>query len=210
MKMRERTIIAIIRSVKAYDVVAIAEALHGEGINWLEVSLSDEYNGLACIQQLHTHISSSQIKLGAGTVTTLRQATLAQQAGATYMITPGWDRELVRGIRTMQLDVLPGVYSPGEIMQAQAGGIETVKIFPADHLTTSYIKSLRGPFPHLAFTAVGGVTTENIKSYYQAGYSSFAIGSELVPRGATQADVPLIRERAAQFQEVIAKLGEQA
>ncbi len=205
MKLVPGTIIAIIRGVQATHIRMIAETLLEEGIDWMEVSLSNEEEGLACIKQLASGLGD-QIHLGVGTVITAEQVNRAIDAGAKYIITPGWDRELVQYIRSQKIDILPGVYSPGEVMQAQAEGIETVKLFPAGDLGVTYIKSLRGPFPQLDFLAVGGVNLDNLHELFEAGCSSFSIGSELVPRGATQKDKTLIKQKARLFQEIVSKV----
>jgi 2-dehydro-3-deoxyphosphogluconate aldolase/(4S)-4-hydroxy-2-oxoglutarate aldolase len=207
MKLASGTIISILRGIQSTHVCSIVEALLEEGIDWVEVSLSNEEEGLACIEQLAKHLGE-QIHLGVGTVIRPEQVNRAMDAGAKYIITPGWDRELVRYVRSQKIEILPGVFSPGEVMQAQAEGIETVKLFPAGNLGGSYIKSLRGPFPQLDFLAVGGVNLDNLNELFEAGCSSFAIGSELVPRGATQKNQKVIREKAHLFQETVTKVGE--
>ncbi|MEJ8767792.1 bifunctional 4-hydroxy-2-oxoglutarate aldolase/2-dehydro-3-deoxy-phosphogluconate aldolase [Oceanobacillus sp. HCA-5259] len=199
-----RNLIAIIRGVDPEDILPITKGLLESGISWLEVSLSDEAKGLECIRKV-SDAFADEVQLGVGTVISERQVDAALEAGATYIITPGWDREIAKYVRSKDILLFPGVFSPGEIMQAASLGIETVKVFPAIDLGFGFIKNVRGPFPNMNFMAVGGVTKENIHEFKNAGYSSFAIGSDLVPRGASRKDVEKIKENAKAFVQSLEK-----
>lgn len=202
--MEKGTIISIIRGVDPDNILAITEALIESGINWMEVSLSDEEKGLECIRRI-SKMFSDKINLGVGTVITPRQVDASIEAGAQYIITPGWDRELVKYVMSKNINIFPGVFSPGEIMQAVSLGIATVKLFPANSLDNNYIKNIKGPFPKTKFMAVGGVNKKNIPEFKNAGYDYFAIGSELVPRGATKADISTIKLNAEAFHRINAE-----
>ncbi|MGG0716207.1 bifunctional 4-hydroxy-2-oxoglutarate aldolase/2-dehydro-3-deoxy-phosphogluconate aldolase [Robertmurraya massiliosenegalensis] len=206
MTVKKGTIIAILRGIHPEDASSIVEVLLNNGISWVEVSLSDEENGLRCIQNIHSAFQDS-VQLGAGTVIHPHQVDKVLEAGAKYIITPGWDRELIRYVKTKQVDAFPGVFSPGEIVQALQEEINVVKLFPTNDLGLSYVKSLQGPFPNVHIMGVGGVDLHNLKDYYEAGCSSFAIGSDLVPRGATKKDLNAIEQKAKQYVDLIQKLG---
>lgn len=204
MEIQNGTIIAIIRGVEPTEVIEIQEALLQGGINWVEVSLSEEEQGLQCIQLLSENFGE-KVNLGVGTVTSIEQAKKAIAAGARYIITPGWDRELIRELKELDITIFPGVFTPGEIMQALSEGIEVLKLFPANSLGASYIKNLKGPFPNSHLMAVGGINLENISDYLRAGCSSFAIGSDLVKRGATKEDKEAIKLRAQEYVRALQK-----
>lgn len=206
MNLEKGTVVAIIRGVDPADVVEIQEALLEGGISWVEVSLSEEEKGLECIKTL-AGTFGEKINLGVGTVTTVDQAKKAIAAGARYIITPGWDRELAKAVKELDAHILPGVFTPGEIMQALNLGIEAVKLFPASNLGTDYIKNLKGPFPNINIMAVGGVSLGNIQEYYKAGCTSFGIGSDLVPRGATKNDRERIKNTAQKYVEILKRQG---
>lgn len=202
--MSTNNLIAIIRNVSPNDIVDVAGILLDVGINRMEVSLSDEANGLACIEKI-AKAFGDQIELGVGTICKESQVDIALEAGATYIITPGWDRELVKYVLDKGVQIYPGVFTPGEIMQASALGVETVKLFPAASLGTEYIKSLRGPFPNMKIMAVGGVTQDNIQAFQKAGCSSFAIGSDLIPKGASLKDKETIMAKAKQYIQLLSE-----
>jgi|SRR5690625_2627481 len=202
--MEENTLISIIRGVDPDDILAITECLLENGVSWLEISLSDEKKGLACIQKINDKYGD-HVNLGVGTVIKKEQVDKALEAGARYIITPGWDRALAEYVLSKNITIFPGVYSPGEIMQAASLGIQTVKVFPAIILGLDYIKNIRGPFPHTEFMAVGGVNQDNIKDFKEAGYTYFAIGSNLVPQGATKSDLEIIGGNASDYVHILDK-----
>ncbi|NYE05747.1 2-dehydro-3-deoxyphosphogluconate aldolase/(4S)-4-hydroxy-2-oxoglutarate aldolase [Bacillus niacini] len=202
MNIKKGTIVAIIRGVDPSEVIDIQEALIEGGVDWVEVSLSEEEKGLECIKLLNNRFGN-EIHLGVGTVTTTEQAKKAIAAGAKYIITPGWDKELMTEILDLNVEVFPGVFTPGEIMQALNLGIKVVKLFPANNLGPNYIKNLKGPFPNINLMGVGGISLENIQEYYLAGCTSFGIGSDLVPRGATKADKDKIKNTAMKYVSIL-------
>ena len=206
MDIKVGTIIAIIRGIHPDDVCAITEVLVENGITWLEVSLSEEENGIRCIEEISAHFGN-KVHLGAGTVMDRSQVDRVMKAGAEYVITPGWDRDLVRYTQMKNVEIFPGVFSPGEIMQAIQEGVEVVKLFPVNDLGVSYVKNLRGPYPELKIMGVGGVDLQNIRDYAKAGCSFFAIGSDLVPRGASTKDLSKIKEKAKQYVELMKEIG---
>lgn len=191
-------IIAIVRDVLRSEIKGIAETLFESGINRVEVSLSDEENGFACLHELIHHFHS-KMSIGVGTVTTAEQARKAKAYGAEYVITPGWDKTLVETFLEKGYDVIPGVFTPGEIMQAQSLGIERVKLFPISTLGPRYVKSVKAPFPNMSIMGVGGVTVENMQAYLKAGCDSFAIGGDLVPKNATKYHLEEIATKAQEF-----------
>ena len=195
-------IVAIVRGAQPEHVSAIANALMDEGIDWVEVSLSDESLGLECIRALASECGEA-LHLGVGTVINVRQVDLALEAGARYIITPGWDRELVRYIRQQSIDVIPGVCTPSEVMQATNEGVRLLKLFPAGWLGAKYIKALLGPFPNVKLMAVGGVNLDSAPELLQAGCSALGVGSDLVPRGATAKDLDRIRRQARAYLKLV-------
>lgn len=206
MSFNKGNIVAIIRGVDPLEVISIQEALLEGGINWVEVSLSEEGKGLACIRKLHEKFGQD-IYLGVGTVTTVDQARKAIAAGARFVLTPGWDKELIQELKKLNVDIYPSVFSPGEVMQALHQNVQVLKLFPAANLGTNYIKNLKGPFPNIDLMAVGGITLDNILDYYHAGCSYFGLGSDLVPRGATKKDKEQIKNKARQYVSVLKNAG---
>lgn len=205
MRLTNGDLIAIARGVKSDKIAAVGETLLKAGLKYLEVSLSEESEGIACLKELNRQFGN-ELYLGAGTVTGIDLAHRAVEAGAKYIIMPGWDRELVREIMGKKLPVFPGVFTPSEIMQALNEGLTQLKLFPVGNLSATYIKNIKGPFPAVEFIGVGGITKENIRDYYKAGCFSFAIGSDLIPKRADESALPRIEKSAKEYLTIMKEL----
>ncbi|MGE5581019.1 MAG: bifunctional 4-hydroxy-2-oxoglutarate aldolase/2-dehydro-3-deoxy-phosphogluconate aldolase [Bacillota bacterium] len=205
MKLVNGDLVAIARGVKSDKIAAVAETLLKAGIKYMEVSLSEEQEGVACIQELNRQFGND-LRLGAGTVIRPDLVDSAAGAGAKYIITPAWDRELVRYIASKKLPVFPGVFSPSEVMQALNEGLTQLKLFPVGNVSPGFIKNIKGPFPAAEFIGVGGITKENIRDYYKAGCFAFAIGSDLIPKRADESTLPQIAKSAKEYLSIMREL----
>ncbi|CCQ92698.1 KDPG and KHG aldolase subfamily [[Clostridium] ultunense Esp] len=201
--MKNPKIISIIRDVEPEIVDLIVDVLLDEGINWVEVSLSNEELGLQCIKKLSEKHDFNELKLGVGTVTNCDQVDKAIDAGAKYIITPAWDTQLVRYVKSKDCTIIPGVFSPSDVMNAQNEGINVCKLFPANLLGLDYIKSLKGPFPNMKFIAVGGIGVGNMLDFVDKRVIGYGVGGELVPRGATIERIDEIRANARNFMKLL-------
>ena len=104
--------------------------------------------------------------LGAGTILTPAQADSAVEAGAKFLIAPGFNPEVVRHCQKKGIPILPGVMTPSDIDQAMSLGLDTVKFFPAEAAGgVNMIKSLSGPYRNIKFVPTGGVSPSNLGSY---------------------------------------------
>lgn len=199
MELTDKSVMAILRDVSRESAAHIVDTLLCEGVYNIEVSLSNERLGYDCIETISKTFHEGQINLGAGTVLTVRQALKAVELGAKYLITPGFNEHIVQYALADRIEIIPGVFSPGEIARASELGIQVMKLFPAGILGPDYVKSLKGPFPDIELMGVGGIDADNVADYYKAGCFSFALGSSVVPRGAMIQDIPEIRKRTKHF-----------
>ncbi|WP_444644317.1 bifunctional 4-hydroxy-2-oxoglutarate aldolase/2-dehydro-3-deoxy-phosphogluconate aldolase [Caproiciproducens sp. R1] len=205
--LTESKLVAIIRDVDAQYVTGIVQVLLREGIDTVEVSLSNPERGYACIEALQRAFSKDQLHLGVGTVVRRSEVDRVSELGADFILTPGYDDELVGYAQEKGMEILPGVFTPGEVQKALNRGVTLLKLFPADSLPMNYVSNLKGPFPQAEFVAVGGVTRDNFTDFLKHGFHGAAIGGGLVPRRATDADLPAIAENARAF---VGALGKQA
>lgn len=204
--LKDRKIVAIIRDVKPEYAVDIASILLDEGIDTLEVSLSNHQWGMECIKNIMNSEKGSHINVGAGTVTTKSDVDEVAKLNVSFILTPGFDEELTSYALERGLEVLPGVLTPSEVQKAQNMGISLLKLFPADAFGIKYIKALKGPFPHTDYIAVGGVNEQNIRELLVNGFLGVAIGSSLVPKNSTSEEFDCIREKARYYTSCIAEL----
>lgn len=119
--------------------------------------------------------------VGAGTVLTAEQVDLAQDAGASFVVSPGLSADVVCRCQALDLPVIPGVSTASEIMAALALGLDTVKFFPAEAcggLPT--VKALAAAFPHVRFVPTGGITAQSAPIYLAHGSVAAVGGSWMV------------------------------
>jgi len=197
--LEDMKLVAIIREVEPEQVSGIVRVLLEEGIHSLEISLSGEEMGFGCLERIQKEFAGEMLQLGAGTVTEMAQVNRLSDMGISFLLTPGYDDEIVSYALSMGIEVLPGVLTPTEVQQALKRGITRMKLFPADAYGMNYIKSLKGPFPQAEFVAVGGVREDNIKEFLRMGFQGVAIGSNLVPKRAGEKDLEEIRARACAY-----------
>ena len=179
----------------------LAAALYEGGIRAVEVTLRTP----AGLDAMAAMAQTSGLLVGAGTVLTTEQLEASADAGARFIVSPGFDDDVVARAQALGLGVLPGVATATEVQRAVRAGLSELKLFPADRLGgLAMIDSLSGPFPGLRYMPSGGVTTANAVEYL-AHPSVFAIsGSWMATRAAiAAADFDGIRAASAAAMELV-------
>ncbi|NOU86883.1 bifunctional 4-hydroxy-2-oxoglutarate aldolase/2-dehydro-3-deoxy-phosphogluconate aldolase [Paenibacillus sp. LMG 31460] len=175
----ERTrIIAIVRGVQENHILSLADALLKGGITVMEVTLNTP-GALRMISELQDK-SGQHMFIGAGTVLDLEDAKKAVDAGASFLVTPNMDEEVIRWSSQEGIPIFPGAMTPTEIVKAWKAGATAVKVFPSASLGLTFIKELMGPLDQIPLIAVGGVTEENIKQFLNIGCYGLGIGGSLI------------------------------
>ncbi|MDO4523667.1 MAG: bifunctional 4-hydroxy-2-oxoglutarate aldolase/2-dehydro-3-deoxy-phosphogluconate aldolase [Eubacteriales bacterium] len=180
----EKKLIAIVRGLEPEQIIDLGKALYAGGINMIEVtfnqSSTDHYAATTkAIAALKQELGD-KILVGAGTVLSKEQVDLAKTAGASYIITPTVNTEVIRYANALGMVTMPGALTPSEIVEAYEAGADFVKVFPAGEMGTSYIKAIKAPLNHIRMLAVGGVNEKNIKDFLKAGVAGFGVGGNLV------------------------------
>ena len=127
--------------------------------------------------------------VGAGTVLTIEQVDRAVEAGAKFIVSPGFDPEIVDYCIKKEIPILPGVVTPAEASQAVKRGLNVVKFFPAEQFGgVTTIKALAAPFTTLKFMPTGGVSVKNLKEYLSCEKivccgGSWMVKSDLIKAG---------------------------
>ena len=171
-------VLAVVRAPSAESALLAADALVAGGIFGLEITYSTP-DAPAVIRELDARYGE-RIYLGAGTVTTPKEAAKAADAGARFLVSPGTRRELTAAMKATGLLVLTGALTPSEVMAAIEYGTDVVKIFPASLGGPAFLNSLRGPFPDVALMPTGGVTPDNLDDWFAAGAVAVGAGGDLV------------------------------
>ena len=189
----------------AKDAVLTAKALLAGGVDVMEITFrtaaaADSIKAVAegCPDML----------VGAGTVVTLDQCKQALECGAKFIVSPGFDEEVVRWCVERSIPITPGCVTPTEIMAAMKLGLSVVKFFPAGvYGGLKAMKALSAPFSGVKFIPTGGVDAKNLKEYLEAPFVHAVGGSWLCPKkeiaaGNFDAITALCREASAIVREV--------
>jgi 2-dehydro-3-deoxyphosphogluconate aldolase/(4S)-4-hydroxy-2-oxoglutarate aldolase len=117
-------------------------------------------------EALRLMAQDTRVVVGAGTVLTVDQVDAAVTAGATYIVSPGYSRDVVRACQARGIPVIPGVATPTDIQMALQDGLTLVKFFPAEAIGgTRTLAAMAAPFPGLRFIPTGGISPENLADY---------------------------------------------
>jgi len=180
----ESKVVAIIRMDKSEKVISVAEAMIEGGIVSLEVTMTTP-NALQIIKELNDNYGSN-VLIGVGSVVDAEIAIKAIEAGAKYIVSPIFKKEILEASHKLDIPAMPGCYTPTEIYIAQEAGADIVKVFPADQLGTNYIKAIKAPMPQLKVMPTGGVTLTNAGDWINAGACAVAVGSNLLDKAAIE------------------------
>lgn len=118
--------------------------------------------------------------LGAGTVLDANTAHRVIDAGARFVVAPVFDPDTIRACHERDVPVMPGCFTPTEMLRAWQLGADVIKVFPATSLGPGYLKDVRAPLPQLKLMPTGGVTPANAGEWIKAGAVAVGIGSALV------------------------------
>ncbi len=172
--VRDAPVVAIVRR-PLVDPVRCVENLFEAGIRLVEITM-DTPGATEILASMRSGIPSNAL-LGAGTVTDIARAEAALATGASFIVTPNLNLDVIRFARDHGLPIMPGAMTPTEIFSAAAAGADYVKVFPASALGPAYFRELRGPFAEIPLIATGGVNLENADEFIRFGVDALGIGS---------------------------------
>ena len=177
--IRQLGIVPVIKIDDPEQAVPLAKALEAGGLPLAEVT----FRTPAAAQAIRNITAGCpQMLVGAGTVTTTEQADAAMEAGAAFLVSPGFNPRIVRYCLEKNIPIFPGTCTPGEMEQAMELGLDTVKFFPAEAAGgTAFLKAVGGPYPKLRFIPTGGINPENIAAYLKIKSVVACGGSWMVP-----------------------------
>jgi 2-dehydro-3-deoxyphosphogluconate aldolase/(4S)-4-hydroxy-2-oxoglutarate aldolase len=196
-------IIAVIRAESSAHALVAVEALAAGGIPIAEITMTVA-GALEAIRQCR-RVYGGKVLTGAGTVLNVEMARQCVDAGAEFLVSPGFDAETLKFANQRNVLFIPGTLTPTEIMAARNQQAEAVKVFPCGNVGgPAYLKALRGPFPDLKMIPTGGVNLANAADYIKAGAFALGVGSELVETAALKAsDARRITQLACQFRDAV-------
>lgn len=175
-------VVAVIRLKEAASLHAVASALAEGGVRALEVTMTVP-GAVGAIEELVARLPR-EFLVGAGTVLDPETARQCIDAGARFVVGPVYRPAVIEVCHHHDVAVVPGCFTPTEILSAWEAGADIVKVFPATALGPGFFKDMRGPLPHVRLMPTGGVTRENAGDWIRAGAVAIGVGTALVDGNA--------------------------
>ncbi len=189
--VQENRLLPVVVIEHVDSAVPLARALVSGGLPVAEVTFRSDaaVDAIAAIAK-----EVPEILLGAGTVLTPDQVVAAKSAGASFIVTPGFNPAVVAKAQELGLPIVPGINNPTGVEQALAAGLDLVKFFPAEPTGgVGFLKALSGPYRNVQFIPTGGIGPANVADYLNLPFVLACGGSWMV-------DPALIRE--GKFDEI--------
>lgn len=197
-------VVAIGRRVSAAAAPVVAAALSDGGVRAFELTLNEpETDALRSIEAVARVAADLGLEIGAGTVLSIEAAQRAIDAGATFLVVPHLDVELVAWAASRGIPAFPGCATPTEAFAAWRAGAAAVKLFPASSAGPGFVRELRGPFPEILVIPTDGVTLDSAPLFIAAGAVAVGIGGWLLGDGAPTG----VRERAGLVTAAVLRAG---
>lgn len=212
MKTREQVrrqiedvgIVPVVRASSADAARFAAEAVMEGGIPIVEVTMTVP-DAIKVIAELRHSVPD--VLVGAGTVLDAESARRCLDAGAQFLVSPGFNLETVQLARKEGVLMVAGALTPTEIITAWNAGSDFVKVFPCGQVGgPAYIKALKGPLPQIPLMVTGGVNLETAAQFIHAGVAALGVGGELILKEALQSrQKGVIEKIARQYVDLIAR-----
>ncbi|HEM3010855.1 TPA: bifunctional 4-hydroxy-2-oxoglutarate aldolase/2-dehydro-3-deoxy-phosphogluconate aldolase [Streptococcus suis] len=181
-QLKENYFFAVIRGKDEEDAKEIARHAILGGIRNIEITFSTP-NAATVIKELQEEFSDdSSVVIGVGTVMNLKLAQAAIDAGASFLVSPHFDKEIQDLAQEAEVFYFPGCATATEIVTASQAGCPIIKLFPGGVLGPGFIKDIHGPVPDVNLMPSGGVSVENVADWKKAGACAVGVGSALASR----------------------------
>ncbi len=177
-KLIDTGIVAVIRTNDGDELVSICEALVEGGVVGVEITMTSP--GATEAIDKASKVLQGKAVIGAGSVLDPETARVAMLAGADFIVSPILNKDVIAMCKRYGKIVIPGAFTPTEILNAWEAGADVVKVFPATKLGPSFFKDVRGPLPQVKMTPTGGVDINNLGEFLKAGAVFVGVGSALV------------------------------
>src|SRR5438477_9819558 len=190
-------IVAVVRSPDSQQLVEVCRALADGGVTTCEITMTVP-DALDVVRRVRSALGD-RVLLGAGTILDSETARAALLAGAEYIVAPTLNLEVIRLCHRYDKAVMPGAFTPTEVLTAWEAGADIVKVFPADVGGPAYLKALRGPLPQVRLMPTGGVDLNTAAAFLKAGACCLGVGGQLVePKAVAERNFDRVRDLGRQ------------
>jgi 2-dehydro-3-deoxyphosphogluconate aldolase/(4S)-4-hydroxy-2-oxoglutarate aldolase len=175
--LKKQQLMVAIRTKTPEDAYNAASACAKGGIRFIEITFSVP-EAEEAIRQLS---KDKRVSVGAGTILNIDDAKRALKAGASYLVSPNFDEEVVKFTKKEGAVSIPGACTPTEIYRAHKAGGDIIKLFPFVEIGgLNFLKAVRGPLPFVNYMLCGGANLDNISQYLAANATGILIGAAII------------------------------
>lgn len=200
----EGGVVAIMRANSPDQLLGAARAVLEGGVCAIEVTMTTP--GALDVIREATRQFGKEVLFGVGSVLDGETARMAILAGAQFVVCPTFKPATIEVCKRYSIPVVPGAYTPTEILTAWEAGADAVKVFPASVGGPAYLKAIKAPLPQVSLSAVGGVNLDTTADFIRSGADFVGVGGELVSQKLLDAcDFAEITQRARGFSEQVQK-----
>ncbi|WP_226041963.1 bifunctional 4-hydroxy-2-oxoglutarate aldolase/2-dehydro-3-deoxy-phosphogluconate aldolase [Natrinema sp. DC36] len=205
--VRERIVdggvIAVLRGIDENQIVPVARAINDAGVDALEIT-ADGTRAAEQIAAVDRELADTDAVVGAGTVLDAPTAQSVIDAGASFVVSPHTDADVIRTCNRHGVLVAPGVMTPTEAVTAMEAGAALLKMFPASTVGPGHIGALAGPLGDVDIVPTGGVSRDNVADFFDAGAVAVGAGGAIVDDAAiADGDMDRVRATAASFVDAV-------
>ncbi|MCR4425799.1 MAG: bifunctional 4-hydroxy-2-oxoglutarate aldolase/2-dehydro-3-deoxy-phosphogluconate aldolase [Firmicutes bacterium] len=176
----ETGVVAVIRAQSSGELLDVVRAIEAGGVRAIEITMTTP-NAIDVIKDVSRELGS-KVVVGVGTVLDAETARMAILAGAEFVVSPVFKQEIISMAKRYSKIVIPGGFTPTEILAAWEAGADVVKVFPATKLGPEFFKDMKGPFPQILLTPTGGVDLSTAGAFIKAGASFLGVGTALTDK----------------------------
>ena len=196
-ELKKNGIVAVVRGKSIEEAKGYMEACLRGGVKSLELT----YSIPNVVELIREYSSREDALIGVGSVLNGKMASDAIEAGAKYVVSPGYSEEVNVVCKAMNVLYLPGCMTVAEIMRAMDAGNKMIKLFPGDLFGPKYVKAIKAPIPNVEIMPTGGVSVDNIEEWFKNGVACVGAGSSLIKGSAED-----IENTAKEFVKKIKKI----
>lgn len=179
-ELRRTRLMVLARGVPKEVLEKGVAAIADEGVTIFESTFDHRRDDCVAenVEKISALVSAlgGRMTIGAGTVLSVDEVRAAHDAGASFIVSPDSDPDVIVETKRLGMVSIPGAMTPTEIKRAWALGADIVKLFPADDLGYHYIQNLKGPLPHIPLMATGGVNPQTIPEFLSRGILAVGTG----------------------------------
>lgn len=196
-ELKKNGIVAVVRGKSIEEAKGYMEACLRGGVKSLELT----YTIPNVVDLIKEYSLREDALIGVGSVLNGKMASDAIEAGAKYVVSPGYSEEVNIVCKAMNVLYLPGCMTVTEIMRAMDAGNKMIKLFPGDLFGPKYVKAIKAPIPNVEIMPTGGVSVDNIEEWFNNGVACVGVGSSLI-----KGSVEDIENKSKEFVSKIEKI----